>query len=65
MRGNESSEMIRYLAVKRLLREARRSQLDLLADLNREHLQRTGGDSALEGMIEANELASRMQTEVP
>lgn len=63
--GKEGSEMIRYLADKRLPREARRSQLDLLADLNRDHWERTGGDPVLESMIESNELAFRMQTEAP
>ncbi len=63
--GKRDSEMIRYLFDKRLPREVRRSQLDLLGELNRKHLERSGGDQALESMIEANELAFRMQTEAP
>jgi len=42
-----------------------RAQLDLLADLNREHLGRAGHDPALEARIESFELAFRMQTEAP
>jgi hypothetical protein len=42
-----------------------RAQLDLLGEMNREHLARTGGDSALEARIESFELAFRMQMEAP
>lgn len=42
-----------------------RAQLDLLGELNREHLGRTGRDAALEARIESFELAFRMQTEAP
>ena len=45
--------------------DEQRAQLDLLRDLNREHLAATGGDAALEGRIEAFELAFRMQAEAP
>jgi hypothetical protein len=42
-----------------------RAQLDLLGDLQREHLGLTGPDRELEARIEAFELAFRMQTEAP
>jgi hypothetical protein len=42
-----------------------RAQLDLLGDLQREHLGRVGAESSLEARIESFELAFRMQTEAP
>ena len=63
--GKKDSEMIRYLFDNRLPREVRRRQLDLLAEMNRDHLANSGGEPILESMIESNELAFRMQTEAP
>lgn len=42
-----------------------RAQLDLLSEVQREHLGLAGPDAALEARIEAYELAFRMQTETP
>ncbi len=42
-----------------------RAQLDLLGEMNREHLARAGTDPALEARLESFELAFRMQTEAP
>lgn len=42
-----------------------RAQLDLLGEMNREHLAQAGVDPALEARIESFELAFRMQTEAP
>lgn len=42
-----------------------RAQLDLLHDLQRDHLDRRGPDPALEARIASYELAFRMQTEAP
>lgn len=42
-----------------------RAQLDLLNEMNREHLSRAGTDATLEARIESFELAFRMQTEAP
>ena len=42
-----------------------RLELDLLQEMNREHLAATGPDQALEGRIESFELAFRMQTTAP
>ena len=59
------SEKIRYLFDKRLPRSMRRSQLEFLQELDFEHAQRAGNEPDLESMIEANELAFRMQSEAP
>ncbi|MBI2825033.1 MAG: DUF1501 domain-containing protein [Planctomycetia bacterium] len=45
--------------------DARRSQLDLLAQLNRAHLERHSGNSELEARISNFEMAARMQAAVP
>jgi hypothetical protein len=42
-----------------------RKELDLLAEINREHLAKAGPDRALEGRINAFELAYRMQAVAP
>ncbi len=59
------SEKIRYLTDSRLSRKVRRSQLELLQEMNREHAAAAGGDAKLESLIESNELAFRMQAEAP
>src|SRR5207247_1378657 len=46
-------------------RDDQRKQLDLLAAMNRDHLEATGPHSALEARIETFELAFRMQNEMP
>jgi hypothetical protein len=43
----------------------RRTQLDLMATLNRHHLQRVGGHDELEARIRSYELAFRMQSSAP
>ena len=40
-------------------------QLDMLSEVNREHLDSVGPDSSLEARINSFELAFRMQTELP
>jgi hypothetical protein len=44
---------------------AQRKQLDFLAKVNREHLELSGPDLALEGRINSFELAYRMQSTMP
>jgi hypothetical protein len=56
---------VRYIDNPRLPRDVQRLQLDLLAEANREHLERAGPDLALEGRLESFELAFRMQTAIP
>ncbi|WP_372721123.1 DUF1501 domain-containing protein [Novipirellula sp.] len=67
--GNASqpSDQARVKFVKnaRMSLEAQRMQLDLTQSLNREFLETTGPDSALEARIKSFELAFRMQTEMP
>ncbi|QDU23883.1 hypothetical protein ETAA1_58930 [Urbifossiella limnaea] len=67
--GNASTPVeqarVRYIDNPRTTRTAQRRQLDLLADLNRGHLDRSGPDAALEGRIESFELAFRMQQTMP
>jgi hypothetical protein len=45
--------------------DRQRMELDLLGEINREQLARTGPDRSLEGRIQAFELAFRMQTAAP
>jgi len=67
--GNASTPVeqarVRYIDNPRTTRTAQRRQLDLLADLNRGHLERSGPDAALEGRIDSFELAFRMQQAMP
>jgi hypothetical protein len=67
--GNASvpadSARVRYIHNPRLPPEVQRLQLDRLAEMNREHRERTGPDLALEARIGTFELAFRMQTEMP
>ena len=48
-----------------LSRSDQRAQLDLLAEMNREHLGLSGSDLALEGRMNSFELAFRMQAAMP
>ena len=50
---------------KGVTRERQRADLDLLASLNRQHLDRRPDRSELEARMQSYELAYRMQTEVP
>ncbi len=67
--GNASTPVeqakVRYIENPRLSTSAQRKQLDLIGDLNRGHLARTGPDAALEGRIDSFELAFRMQSTMP
>jgi hypothetical protein len=56
---------VRYIANDRFSPAVQRSQLDLLAELNGDHLDRTGPDRGLEARLDTFELAFRMQTEMP
>lgn len=60
-----SSAQIRHIASKDFTPEQQRQQLDLLQAMNRAHLERSGGDDRIEGVIESYELAFRMQSAVP
>lgn len=56
---------VNYIANDRLPNDVQRTQLDLLASFNGEHLDRTGPDLALESRLDSFELAFRMQAEMP
>src|SRR6266567_513852 len=56
---------IPYIANTETPREIQRMELDFVQQMNREQLAATGPDAALDGRIEAFELAFRMQSEAP
>jgi hypothetical protein len=56
---------VRYIANQHLSRDVQRLQLDLLGEVNREHMQQAGEDQALEGRLNSFELAFRMQSAMP
>ncbi len=57
----DPEKMIRFLRNKQLDPQAQRLQLDLIQDLNRDHMASFGQDPYLEGRIKAMETAYRMQ----
>lgn len=67
IRNNEtdSQKLIQWIRNEKLSLSEQRQQLDLLARLNRSHLEQRGADSQLEASIQAMEIAFRMQTEAP
>ena len=56
---------IRYLEDSSLPRHLQRRQIDLIQEMNRGHLRKLQSDRRMEGVIEAFELAFRMQSEAP
>lgn len=56
---------IRYIRNADTPPEVQRLLLDRLAEMNRDHLQRSGPEQALEGRLNTFELAFRMQTAMP
>ncbi len=56
-------KLIENIKNQRLPLDEQRRQLDLLQQLNREHLAARAGDTQLEARIQSYELAYRMQTE--
>ena len=56
---------IPFIDNSQVSRSSQRLELDLLAQMNREHLEQSGPDDALESRIASFELAFRMQREVP
>jgi hypothetical protein len=57
--------LVRHIHNDLFSSEEQRKQLDFLAKVNREHLELTGPDLALEGRINSFELAYRMQSTMP
>src|SRR5204862_717668 len=56
---------IPYIANTETRRDIQRMELDFVQRMNREQLESTGPDAALDGRIESFELAFRMQSEAP
>ncbi len=57
--------MVKHIRNTQLSASLQRQQLDLLAQMNHEHLELTGPNQALEGRINSFELAFRMQMAMP
>ncbi len=56
---------VKYIANTRTTREQQRLELDLLSEINRDHLTQTGPHAAMEARINSFELAFRMQSQMP
>jgi hypothetical protein len=56
---------VKYIRNPSTPRDLQRMQLDLLNEMNRQHLQEAGPDKSLEARINSFELAFRMQGELP
>jgi hypothetical protein len=62
---SSSSAKVKHVRNDRISPDLQRRQLDLIASMNRDHLQTVGSDQALEGRLDAFELAFRMQATMP
>jgi hypothetical protein len=60
-----SAAQVKHIRNSRLTTKQQRKQLDLIAAMNRDHLEVTGSDQALEGRLNSFELAYRMQSTMP
>jgi hypothetical protein len=60
-----SDARVKYIANDRFTTREQRLELELLAEMNRDHLQAAGPNSDLEGRLESFELAFRMQAAMP
>ncbi|HIE96495.1 MAG TPA: DUF1501 domain-containing protein [Planctomycetes bacterium] len=56
---------VKHIRNDRISPLAQRRQLDLIREMNRDHLEVTGRDQALEGRLNSFELAFRMQSAMP
>jgi hypothetical protein len=56
---------VQHIRNPRIGVDQQRKQLDLLGEMNREHLAESGGEAALEGRLNSFELAFRMQSAMP
>ena len=62
--GSERAK-IPFIANTATPRKLQRLNLDMIQEMNRDHLERSGADQALEGRIASFELAFRMQATAP
>ena len=60
-----SAAQVQHIRNARISSDQQRKQLDLIATMNRDHLEVTGNDQALEGRLNSFELAFRMQSTMP
>jgi len=60
-RHKEPNKLIEHIKNQNLTRPEQRRQLDLLKELNQQHLERRQEDAALEARLQSFELAYRMQ----
>jgi hypothetical protein len=65
MEERDPRKLIQNIRNANMSAEQQRRSLDLLAQLNRHHLQQRPGDSQLEATIHSAEIAFRMQSEAP
>lgn len=56
---------VKHVRNSRITPQLQRQQLDLLSQMNADHLARSGADQALLGRLESFELAFRMQSTMP
>tara|TARA_R110002096_G_scaffold4501_24_gene21198 strand:+ start:313 stop:1737 length:1425 start_codon:yes stop_codon:yes gene_type:complete len=56
---------VKHIRNSRIDSDLQRRQLDLIGAMNRDHLETTGRDQALEGRLSSFELAYRMQSAMP
>lgn len=61
----DTRKLVANIQNQNLTEKQQRRELDLLARLNRMHMDRSGQDARLEGSIQSAEIAFRMQTEAP
>jgi hypothetical protein len=62
---SSAAARVKHIQNARINSKQQRKQLDLIAAMNRDHLEVTGSDRALEGRLNSFELAFRMQSSMP
>lgn len=60
-----SKVKVKHIRNQRIDMQTQRRQLDLISEMNREHLDQVGDSQVLEGRLSSFELAYRMQTAMP
>ena len=60
-----SQATVKHIRNSRLSEDLQRKQLELIASMNRQHLETVGRNQALEGRLNSFELAFRMQSQMP
>jgi hypothetical protein len=65
MEERDTKKLIANIRNPKLTPDQQRGEMDLLGNLNRMHMARTGADAQLEASIQSAEIAFRMQTEAP